>query len=144
MTGCEVPLNNPTNEEIKSILLSAKIIAVVGLSNKPERDSYRVSLYLQQNGYKIVPVNPDVPTILEEKSYQRLEYIPFKVDIIDIFRKPEFIPDIVDSAIKIRAKVVWMQEGIVHNVSAEKARQNGLKVVMNKCIMKEHKNISIS
>lgn len=141
MSTCEVPLGNPTTQEIKAILLSAKIIAVIGLSDKPARDSYKVAFYLKQNGYKIAPINPNVPEILDERSYSRLEDVPFSVDIVDIFRRPEFALEIVESAIKIGAKVVWMQEGIVHNVAARKAIENGLKVIMNKCIMKEHKKI---
>lgn len=141
MVECELPLNNPPGEEIKSILLTAKIIAIVGLSNNPERDSYRVASYLKEHGYKIIPVNPGATEILGEKVYKHLEEVPEHIDIVDIFRKPEAVPEIVDSAIKIGAKVVWMQEGIVHNISAQKAINAGLKVVMNKCIMKEHKKI---
>jgi predicted CoA-binding protein len=135
---CEVPLHNATSEEVRRLLHEARTIAVVGLSDKQERDSYHVTAYLQQHGYRIIPVNPAVPSILGEKSYARLEDVPEKVDVVDIFRRPDAVPEIVTSAIAIGAKAVWMQEGIVHNAAAEQARAAGLQVVMNKCMLKEH------
>lgn len=141
MTNCELPLNNPTSEEIRLILLSVKTIAIVGLSDKVERPSYHVALYLKEQGYKIVPVNPNIKEVLGEKAYARLEDVPYKIDVVDIFRKSQEVPEIVDSSIKISAKIIWMQEGVVHNLAAQKAKENGLRVVMNKCIMKEHKKV---
>ena len=138
---CEVPGYNPPSEEVKAILEKYKTVAIVGLSPKPERDSYKVGKYLKEHGYRIVPVNPGQKEILGEKSYPNLEAIPFAVDIVDIFRKPEAIPPIVDKAVKIGAKVVWMQLGIAHNQAAEKAREAGLEVVMSKCMKIEHMNM---
>ncbi|MFC1783892.1 CoA-binding protein [Planctomycetota bacterium] len=128
-------------DTISEILKSYRTIAIVGLSNKPERDSYLVGVYLKDQGYKIIPVNPNIGEILGETSYADLLDIPCDVDIVVIFRKPEFVPDVVESAIKKNIRVVWMQEGIVHNASADRARQKGMKVVMDRCIMKEHVKI---
>lgn len=137
--ACEIPRSNPASDEIKQILGSSKVIAVVGLSDNPERDSYRVASYLKQHGYRIIPINPNAKEILGEKAYPDLSSLREKVDVVDIFRKVDAVPGIVDEAISIGAKVVWMQEGIVHNASAEKARAKGLNVVMGKCMMKEHR-----
>ncbi|HTL47396.1 MAG TPA: CoA-binding protein [Verrucomicrobiae bacterium] len=125
-------------EVIQDILAGAKVIAVVGLSDKPDRDSYHVAQYLQRHGYRIIPVNPAVKEVLGEKAYASLAEVPEKVDVVDIFRKPDAVPPIVDEAIAARAKTVWMQEGIVHPHAAEKARAAGLNVVMDRCILKEH------
>jgi predicted CoA-binding protein len=138
---CEVPECNPPSEEIKAILESNKTVAIVGLSPKPERDSHKVAKYLKEHGYKIVPVNPGQKEILGERCYPDLGAIPFLVDIVDIFRKPEAIPAIVDEAVEIGAKVIWMQLGIAHNQAADKARKAGLDVVMSKCIKIEHMNM---
>ncbi len=137
--ACEFPLSNATDEEVKRILAESKTIAIVGLSDNPERDSYRVASYLAAHGYEIIPVNPNATEILGKKSYPTLRDIPQQVDVVDIFRKPDAVPHIVDDAIKIGARVVWMQEGIAHNQAADKAREAGLQVVMSKCMMKEHK-----
>jgi hypothetical protein len=137
--GPEIPLMNATDEEIKAILSSAKVIAVVGLSDSPDRASYNVASYLKRHGYRILPVNPNAKEILGEKAYPDLRSVPEKVDVVDIFRKVDAVSGIVDEAISIGAKVVWMQEGIVHNASADKARSKGLRVVMGKCMMKEHR-----
>ena len=123
------------------ILRKYKTIAVVGLSNNPMRPSYGVSEYMQHRGYRIIPVNPGHAQILGEKSYRTLEDIPEPVEIVNIFRRSEMIPPIVDSAIAIGAKVVWMQEGIEHEGAAEKARAAGLDVVMDTCILKEHRRM---
>jgi predicted CoA-binding protein len=125
--------------ETREILAGAKVIAVVGLSDKPDRDSYGVAAYLQRAGYRIVPVNPGVREVLGETSYPDLRDIPFDVDIVDIFRKPEAVPEIVDAAIEIGAKAVWMQLGVVHEAAAAKARAAGLQVVMDRCIAVEHR-----
>jgi len=137
-TQCEVPAFNPEDNEIKEILSQYKVIAVVGLSDDPSKDSNRVAKYLIDQGYTVVPVNPTKETILGLKSYPDLKSIPFKVDIVDIFRKPADVPPVVDEAIAIGAKVVWMQLGIAHNDAAKKAKDAGLKVVQSKCIKIEH------
>jgi hypothetical protein len=136
--ACEFPTVNSSQDLIREILTSAKTIAVVGLSDNPERDSYKVAAYLKTKGYKIIPVNPAKDEILGEKSYPDLQSIPDKIDIVDIFRKPDAIPEIVDEAINIKAKTVWMQLGLSHNESARKAEEKGLKVVQSKCIKVEH------
>lgn len=124
---------------ISKILKESKTIAIVGLSPEPNRPSHGVAAYLKSKaGYKIIPVNPAVPEVLGEKSYPDLKAIPVKVDVVDIFRKPEVVPQIVGDAIKIKAKAVWMQEGIVHEEAAKMARNSGLLVAMDRCMMKEH------
>jgi predicted CoA-binding protein len=125
-------------DEIKEILTSYKTIAIVGISNKPDRDSYIVAEYLLNQGYKIIPVNPNIDTVLGLKAYPDLISIPEDIEIVDIFRRPEFVDEIVDQAIEKGAKVVWMQIGVINESAAEKARKAGLKVVMNKCIKVEH------
>lgn len=123
------------------ILRRAKTIAVVGLSGQRWRPSYGVSEYMQSAGYRIVPVNPTETEVLGEKAYATLDEIPEPVDMVDIFRRPEHVPDIVDAAIRIGVKCVWMQEGIVHEEAAAKARAAGLEVVMDRCILKEHRRM---
>lgn len=139
---CELPQTNATTDEIRALLKSAKTIAVVGLSDKPHRPSHGVAAYLQANGYRIVPVNPAVTEVLGERSYRALKDVPVAIDIVDIFRRSEAVPEIVADAITMKAKAIWMQEGIVHNVAADQARAAGLGVVMNKCILKEHRRLS--
>jgi len=136
---CEFPKQNATTEEIKNILHNYKTVAIVGLSDKSDRPSYHVAEYLQSEGYKVIPVNPMIQTWKGIKSYPDLRSISGGVEIVDIFRKPADVPAIVDEAIYMGAKVVWMQEGIVHNESADRARAAGLQVVMNKCMLKEHR-----
>jgi len=126
------------HDPITEILKTGHTIAVVGLSSRKFRPSYGVSQYMQSAGYRIIPVNPGEETVLGEKAYARLEDISEKVDIVDIFRRPEFVPQIVESAIKIGARAVWMQEGVIHEEAAERARRAGLFVVMDACILKEH------
>jgi predicted CoA-binding protein len=125
-------------DEIKEILTSYKTIAIVGISNKPDRDSYIVAEYLLNQGYKIIPVNPNIDTVLGLKAYPDLISIPEDIEIVDIFRRSEFVDEIVDQAIEKGAKVVWMQLGVINESAAEKARKAGLKVVMDKCIKVEH------
>jgi hypothetical protein len=125
------------HESITKILASAKNIAVVGLSGKPYRASFGVTETLQSSGYRIFPVNPNESEVLGEKCYARLEDIPVKIDIVDIFRRPEFVPEIVDAAIRIGARAIWMQEGVEDEPSAERARRAGLFVIMDNCIAKE-------
>jgi uncharacterized protein len=123
------------------ILRSAKVIAVVGLSGRRFRPSYGVSEYMQSAGYRIIPVNPNESEVLGEKAYASLDDIPEPIDIVDIFRRPEFVPDIVDAAIRIGAKVIWMQEGVEHAEAARKAAAAGLTVIMDRCILKEHRKL---
>lgn len=125
-------------DTIRELLSSAHTIAVVGLSDKKYRPSYGVARYMQSAGYRIVPVNPKVSEVLGEKGYPDLESVPKGVDIVDIFRRSEFVPDIVEAAIRIGAKAVWMQEGVVHEEAAERARAAGLIVIMDRCLLKEH------
>src|ERR1700735_82969 len=120
-------------DPITQILNTSRTIAVVGLSNRAHRPSYGVAEYLQSAGYRIIPVNPGETEVLGEKSYARLEDIPEHVDIVDVFRRPVFVPDIVESAIRIGARGVWMQEGVIHPQAAERARSAGLFVIMNSC-----------
>lgn len=138
---CELPGTNPTTDEVREILRNNKVVAMVGLSPRQERDSNIVARYLMEHGYQVIPVNPVEEEILGQKSYPDLASIPVKVEIVDIFRKVEFIPAIVDQAIAIGARVVWMQLGLAHNASAQKAREAGLDVVMSKCIKVEHQNM---
>ena len=114
------------------------MIAVVGLSDKPDRASNRVALYLQEAGYKIIPVNPTKDEILGEKSYPDLSTIPEPVDIVDVFRRSDAVGPIVEEAILAKAKAVWFQEGVINNSAAQQAADAGLKVVMNRCLLKEH------
>ncbi len=125
----------------ENLLRNAKTIAVVGLSSKRTRPSYGVSEYMQAHGYRIIPVNPNETEILGEKVFRSLEEIPEHVDIVDIFRRPECVDEIVDAAIRIGARGIWMQEGVVNNEAAGKARAAGLEVVMDKCILKEHRKM---
>jgi predicted CoA-binding protein len=136
--ACEMPRDNATPAEVREILTTAKTIAVVGLSDKPDRDSHRVAAYLQRAGYRIIPVNPAVSEVLGEKSYASLRDVPEKIDVVDVFRRADAVPPIVDDAIAVGAKAVWMQDGIVHNEAADKARAAGLKVVMSRCMLREH------
>lgn len=124
-----------------TILRTARTVAVVGLSPNPERPSHRVARYLQGQGYRIVPVNPTVESVLGERSYPSLAEIPEPVDVVDVFRRSEEVPPLVEEAIRIRAKAVWMQEGVVHEEAAAKARAAGLAVVMDRCMLKEHSRL---
>ena len=125
-------------DEIAHLLKNARTIAVVGLSSNRMRPSHGVAEYLQRAGYKIIPVNPNETEVLGERAVAHLEAIREKVDIVDIFRRSEFVPEIVESAIAIGAKAVWMQEGVVHEAAAERAGAAGLMVVMDRCMLKEH------
>jgi predicted CoA-binding protein len=141
-----MPPNKPTNDnpspdEIKNILERSKKIAIVGLSPKEERDSNRVAKYLMEKGYEIVPVNPGQKEILGQDCFKTLTDIPFKVDLVDLFLNPERVPPVVDQAIEIGAPVLWMQEGVIHHEAAQKAREAGLTVVMDRCTKREHKKL---
>ncbi|HEV8523569.1 MAG TPA: CoA-binding protein [Terriglobales bacterium] len=126
-------------DPIGELLKQAKTIAVVGLSSGPLRPSHGVAAYLQQQGYRIIPVNPTIDSALGEKSYASLRDVPEKIDIVDVFRRPEFVPEIVDQVIDLKLPAVWLQEGVIHEAAAEKARQAGVFVVMDRCILKEHR-----
>ena len=128
-------MNEP---ETVAKILAMKTIAVVGLSAKEDRPSYRVASYLKEHGYRIVPVNPMISEWKSEKSYPDLATIPFKIDVVDIFRKSEDVLPIVKSAIAIGAAAVWMQEGVINDAAAQEAEKAGLLVVMDRCFMKEH------
>jgi hypothetical protein len=119
------------------ILTKYRNVAVVGLSSDPLKPSRKVAVYLAEHGYNVIPVNPKAAEILGKKSYPSLSAVPEKVEIVDIFRRPEDVMPIVEEAIKVGAKVVWMQEGIVNEAAAQKAREAGLQVVMDKCIRRE-------
>jgi predicted CoA-binding protein len=126
-------------ERITELLETAKTIAVVGLTDTPMRPSYGVSHYMQSQGYRIIPVNPNIEQWEGEKAYPSLLEVPGKIDIVDVFRRSEAVPEVVEHAIQIKAPVIWMQEGVVHEEAAEKARQAGIFVVMDRCILKEHR-----
>jgi predicted CoA-binding protein len=125
----------------ENMLRTAKTIAVVGLSSRRSRPSFGVSEYMQSQGYRIIPVNPNETEILGEKSYATLEEIPIPVDIVDVFRRSDAVAEVVDSAIRIGAKGIWMQEGVVDEAAAAKARAAGIDVVMDHCILKEHRKM---
>lgn len=129
---------NPPPFEIKELLETAKVIAVVGISSKPDRPSNGVSGYLKKKGYKIIPVNPRETDVHGEKAYPDLESIPDNVDIVDVFRRGEEAPGIVEMAKKIGARAVWLQEGIVSEKAFSIARKIGITIVMNRCILKQH------
>ncbi|MBV6431285.1 MAG: putative protein YccU [Bryobacteraceae bacterium] len=128
---------------ISELLQESRTIAVVGLSGNRLRPSHGVAEYMMEQGFRIIPVNPNETEILGERSYASLEEIPERVDIVNIFRRPEFVPALVESAIRIGAKCVWMQEGVVHEAAAERARAAGLLVVMDRCILKEHRRLAM-
>ena len=126
-------------DQIAELLKRARNIAVVGLSNSPLRASHGVAAYMQTQGYHIIPVNPTISDALGEPAYPSLLDVREKIDIVNIFRRPEFVPDVVDQAIQLEVPAIWMQEGVVHEAAAEKARQAGIFVVMDRCILKEHR-----
>jgi uncharacterized protein len=130
--------NDRNGDDIRRLLETSKTIAVVGLSSSKMRPSYGVSEYMQRAGYKIIPVNPNEAEVLDQPAVARLEDIREKVDIVDVFRRPEFMPEVAEGAIAIGARALWMQEGVIHEDAAKRARQAGLVVVMDRCIFKEH------
>ncbi|HWR37293.1 MAG TPA: CoA-binding protein [Clostridia bacterium] len=131
----------PGSDPITDVLKRAKTIAVVGLADNPSRPSFGVSSYMQQQGYRIIPVNPGIQAALGEKSYASLLDIPDKdsIDIVDVFRRPDAVPEIVDQAIRLKIPVLWLQETVVHEEAAQRARDAGIFVVMDRCILKEHR-----
>lgn len=129
------------DRELRHLLDETKTIAVVGLSDRPERPSYHVASYLREQGYHIIPVNPTITEFMGEKAYPTLRDVPVPVDMVDVFRRPDAVPEVVRDAIAIRAKTIWLQDGVVHQAAAEEARQAGLQVIMDKCILKEHQRV---
>jgi len=127
------------SDRLTEVLKNAKNIAVVGLSSSPLRPSHGVAAYMQSAGYRIIPINPEVDFVLGEKSYPNLLDVKERIDIVNIYRRPEFVPEVVDQAIQMMLPVVWMQEGVIHEMAAAKARQAGIFVVMDRCILKEHR-----
>lgn len=132
-------MNGNENDRITELLKNAKNIAVVGLSDNPMRASYGVAAYLQSQGYRIIPINPEVDSVLGEKAYASLAQVPDKIDLVDIFRRSEHVPPVVEEAIQKKIPAVWMQETVIHEEAAKKARDKGIFVVMNRCILKEHR-----
>ena len=143
--GLETPLQYAamavatTTDPIADLLKHAKTIAVVGLSDSPLRPSHGVSAYMQTQGYRIIPVNPQVTEVLGEPAHASLLDVPEKIDIVNIFRRPEFVAEIVDQAIRLKVPAIWMQEEVINQAAAEKARKAGIFVVMDQCILKEHR-----
>jgi uncharacterized protein len=129
----------PVTDEITELLKRARTIAVVGLSDSPLRPSHGVAAYMQTQGYRIIPVNPTIKGALGEKAVSSLSEIQEKIDIVDVFRRPEGVPEVVDEAIKLGVPAIWLQEGVIHEDAAAKARKAGILVVMDKCILKEHR-----
>jgi predicted CoA-binding protein len=129
----------PQSDPITDLLKHARTIAVVGLSNSPLRPSHGVSAYMQTHGYRIIPVNPQIQGSLGEKAYPSLLDVKEKIDIVNIFRRPACVEEVVDQAIQLKVPVIWMQEGVVHEKAAQKARQAGIFVIMDTCILKEHR-----
>jgi predicted CoA-binding protein len=126
------------SEQISKLLKKARTIAVVGLSDNAMRTSYSVSEYMQEQGYRIIPVNPTIRQSLGEKAYASLSDVAEKIDIVNVFRRSEFVPAVVEEAIRLKVPAIWMQEGVIHDESARKAREAGIFVVMDRCILKEH------
>jgi predicted CoA-binding protein len=126
-------------DRIAELLKQAKNIAVVGLSSSPLRPSHGVSAYMQTQGYHIIPVNPEIEEALGEKAYPSLKAVPGKIDIVNVFRRPEFVDEIVDEAIEMKVPAIWMQEEVVNERAADRARKAGIFVVMDRCILKEHR-----
>jgi uncharacterized protein len=132
-------MKTTATDEIGELLKRTKTIAVVGLSDSPLRPSYGVSAYMQSHGYKIIPVNPSIKGALGEKAVASLGEIEEKIDIVDVFRRSEYVPELVDEAIRLKVPAIWLQEDVIHEEAAERARKAGIFVVMDKCILKEHR-----
>ncbi|MFN3535509.1 MAG: CoA-binding protein [Desulfatiglandales bacterium] len=139
--SCEVPSTHLDDEEIARLLKETKRIAVIGISQKPDRDSYKVAKYLLEQGFDMIPVNPIRKEILGQRCYPSLLEIPFEVDMADLFLSPDKVPKVVEEAIKKGVRSIWMQIGVVHNEAAKKAMEHGIKVVMNRCVMREHERL---
>lgn len=134
-------MNSYSDREIADFLASVRTIAVVGLSDRPERDSYQVAAYLQSQSYELIPVNPNAHMILGRPARKSLQEVTGGVDLVDVFRKPEAVPGIVEEAISIGAKGIWLQLGVTHPVAEAKAREAGLFVISDRCLMVEHRRL---
>jgi len=132
------------SSQVAELLRTAKTIAVVGLSSKKHRPSHGVAEYMQRQGYRIIPVNPQETEVLGERAYASLDEVPGPIDIVNVFRRSEFVPEIVEAAIRKGARAIWLQEGVIHEEAAERARQAGLIVVMDRCILKEHRRLVVA
>lgn len=130
-------------KSIRELLESVRVIAIVGLSDNPSRDSYRIGSYMQKHGYHVIPVNPTIESVLGEKSYPDLKSVPGKIDLVNVFRRMEYIPGIVDDAIAVGAGAIWLQLGIEHPEAEERARQAGMEVVSDRCIYIEHSGLGL-
>lgn len=133
--------HNPGDDDMRMLLQNVKTIAIVGLSDKPHRDSYQVAAYLKQNGYRIIPVNPRAKTVLGEVAYESLQLIPEKVDLVNIFRKSEHVPPVVQEALQLKPRAIWLQLGIAHEKAAQLGEAAGITVIMDKCIKIEHRRL---
>ena len=142
MKECQLPDKQPKENEIEDIIHSNKTIAIVGLSDNENRDSYKVAKYLKEKGFTIIPVNPSKKAILNETCYPDLLSIPVKVDIVNVFRKVEAIPDIAKETVQIKPKVFWMQLGLTHNEVAKQLRCEGIQVVQSRCLKIEHRRVT--
>lgn len=129
----------PAAAVLEKIFRDARTIAVVGLSPKPDRPSFGVASYLQKQGYRIIPVNPAVPEVLGEKSYPNLLTVPDSIDVVGVFRQPEHVPSVVEESIAVGARVLWLQDGVVHDEAARRAAAAGMTVVMDRCMMRDHR-----
>ena len=135
--------DNPPAEEIRALLQRARTIAVVGLSPDPDRPSFGVAMYLRARGYRIVPIRPGALEVLGEKAYPSLLDVPFPVDIVNVFRRPKFVGGHTDESLRIGARSLWLQEGVVDDQAARRAREAGLVVVMDRCLLKEHRRVGL-
>ena len=142
MSQTVTPKGGPMEREVADILRKSKTVAVVGISDKEERDSHKVARYLKNHGYRIIPVNPKLTEVLGETCYPDLRSVPDHIDVVDVFRSIDAIPSIVEEAVAVGADAVWMQIGLQHEEAAEKARKAGLAVVMNRCMKIEHSQLS--
>ncbi|HYX53554.1 MAG TPA: CoA-binding protein [Candidatus Limnocylindrales bacterium] len=132
-------MNPSATDEIGHLLKNSRTIAVVGLSDSPLRPSYGVSAYMQSQGYRIIPINPSIKGALGEKAVPELAEVKEKIDIVDVFRRSEFVPEIVDECIRLKVPAIWLQEGVIDEAAADRARKAGIFVVMDRCILKEHR-----
>lgn len=139
MAAMAVVREDVQTDPVTDLLKRAKTIAVVGLSDSPLRPSHGVSAYMQTQGYRIIPVNPQVKEVLGERAYASLLEVPGKIDLVNIFRRPEFVGEVVEQAIRLKVPAIWMQEQVINEEAAEKARQAGIFVIMDRCILKEHR-----
>jgi predicted CoA-binding protein len=134
-----MPDSNPTSEDLRAFLGRIRTVAVIGLSHDPDRPSYSVAMYLQEQGYRVIPVRPGGGEVLGEKVYERLADVPVPIDVVDLFRAPRFVAGHIDEAILAKAPAIWMQEGVIDHEASRRAREAGLFVVMDRCILKEHR-----